>query len=182
MMSDGKGRLETNAGRHCLRFERLLAHPREKVWRALTENVELSTWFPARIEGSREAGASLRFVMPPKPGQLPADTDEEGPIMTGSMLVYDPPRLLEYLWDVDVLRWELEPHTDGTLLTFTHAFDDQGRGARDAAGWEFCFGSLEARLAGRPGKPFTSEGHAGLFTQYEQRFGPAGSSQKTPDF
>ncbi len=35
--------------------------------------------------------------------------------MTGAMLVFDPPRLLEYTWDVDVLRWELEPRAGGTV-------------------------------------------------------------------
>ena len=146
-MNDGKGTLHEDADRHCLQFERILAHPPEKVWRALTENDDLATWFPARIEGAREPGASLRFILPPKPGQFPADTDEEGMIMTGAMLEFDPPRLMEYQWDVDVLRWELEPRPDGTLLTFTHTFDDQGRAARDASGWEFCFASLELRLA-----------------------------------
>ena len=180
-MNDGKGTLREDSDRHCLRFERLLAHPPEKVWRALTRDDELSAWFPARIEGPREAGASLRFVFPPKPGQLPADTTEEGPIMTGAMLVFDPPRLLEYMWDVDVLRWELEPRSDGTLLTFTHTFDDEARAAREASGWDICFASLEALMAGLPVEPFTSERHEALFTHYAQRFGPAATLLKAPD-
>ncbi len=101
--------------------------------------------------------------------------------MTGEMLVFDPPTVLEYMWEGDVLRWELEPRPDGTLLTFTHTFDDQGRAARDASGWEFCFASLELRLAGQPAEPFTSEGHEVLFAQYAERFGPAAAMHKTPD-
>jgi uncharacterized protein YndB with AHSA1/START domain len=180
-MNDGKGTLRQDSERHSLGFERLLIHPPEKVWRALTEDDELAVWFPARIEGSREAGASLRFVSPPKPGQVPADTDEEGLTMTGEMLVVDPPRVLEYLWEGDVLRWVLDPHSDGTLLTFTHTFDDEGRAARDASGWDMCLASLEARLAGLKAEPFTAERHAVLFAHYAEEFGPAAAKHQTPE-
>jgi Activator of Hsp90 ATPase homolog 1-like protein len=37
-------------GRHTLRFERRLAHPVERVWRALTEPGELPQWFPSGAE------------------------------------------------------------------------------------------------------------------------------------
>ena len=39
--------LERN-GRSVLRFERLLDHPRERVWRALTERGELEAWHTRR--------------------------------------------------------------------------------------------------------------------------------------
>ncbi len=180
-MREGDGTLERQGGRHTLRFQRQLSHPPERVWRALTEDEDLVTWFPARIVGAREAGAALRFVFPPKPGQVPADSDEHGEAMTGTMLVYEPPRLLEYQWDVDVLRWELDPRPGGTLLTFTHTFDDKGRGARDAAGWEICFASLETRLDGRTRVPFAKARHDTLFSHYAERFGPDGSVHTAPD-
>jgi uncharacterized protein YndB with AHSA1/START domain len=180
-MNDGKGTLRQDSERHTLGFERVLTHPPERVWRALTEGDELAVWFPAKIEGSREPGASLRFVSPPKPGQVPADTDEEGLTMAGEMLVVDPPRVLEYLWEVDVLRWMLDPHSDATLLTFAHTFDDEGRAARDASGWDMCLAALEARLAGLQPEPFTAERHAALFAHYAERFGPAAAMQQTPE-
>ncbi|HLM47404.1 MAG TPA: SRPBCC domain-containing protein, partial [Myxococcaceae bacterium] len=90
-----------------LRFERRLAHPPEKVWRALTDSQELAHWFPARIEGARESGAELRFFF------------EEGAPGSGRISVFDPPRLLQYSWDGDVLRWELRPEGTGCLLVFT---------------------------------------------------------------
>ena len=34
-----------------VRFERHLAHPREKVWRALTESEHLRAWLPCDIVG-----------------------------------------------------------------------------------------------------------------------------------
>ncbi len=180
-MSEGEGTLRQQGERHCLRFERFLSHSPDKVWRAITEDDELAAWFPARIVGAREPGAALRFIFPPKPGQVPADSAEEGVTMTGKMLAFDPPRVLEYLWDDDVLRWKLEPRPGGTLLTFTHTFDDKGRGARDAAGWDICFASLAARLEGRTRQPFTTERHEALFAHYAQRFGPAAAARKAPD-
>jgi uncharacterized protein YndB with AHSA1/START domain len=59
------GDLEQQAdGRWQLRFTRTLAHPVEKVWRAITEPEHLEHWFPSTIEGERTAGAPLRFSFP----------------------------------------------------------------------------------------------------------------------
>ncbi|HKC74762.1 MAG TPA: SRPBCC domain-containing protein [Chloroflexota bacterium] len=58
-----QGQLEHIDGRWQLRFTRKLAHPPEKVWRALTEPAHLAAWFPTDIEGartSRSRGAAVR--------------------------------------------------------------------------------------------------------------------------
>jgi uncharacterized protein YndB with AHSA1/START domain len=92
------------------RFERRLAHPPEKVWRALTDAGELAHWFPASVEGRREKGASLRFVF--------RDGDE--PDAEGKVTEWDPPRLLVYTMGDETLRWELSPLSDGgSLLVLT---------------------------------------------------------------
>ena len=44
-----------------VRWERRLAQPRTRVWRALTDGDELRAWFPAAIEGAWTVGARLRF-------------------------------------------------------------------------------------------------------------------------
>lgn len=170
--NEASGTLGEQGGRQVLRFTRFLGHSRERVWRAITSESELSAWFPARMMGDRELGAALRFVFPPEPGQTPSDSDDEGLVMTGEILVYDAPGLLEYRLDVDVLRWELEERPGGTLLTFTHTFDDKGRAARNAAGWDHCLASLEALLAGNPVEPFTWESYDRRFARYARRFGP----------
>lgn len=179
-MNDGKGALLDHSGRHSLRFERLLTHPPDELWSALTEIDELSVWFPAKIEGPREPGASLRFVFPPEPGQVPADSTEEGATMSGEMLVFDSPQILEYTWEDDVLRWELDPRADGTLLTFTHTFADKARAAREASGWTICLESLEASLASLPVEPFTTQRFDALFEDYARRFGPAAAVLSFP--
>jgi uncharacterized protein YndB with AHSA1/START domain len=168
------GTLHHQGTRHSLRFERRLPHPPEKVWRALTENAELAHWFPARIDGARKPGAKLQFV-------FPGQQAEPGAAMEGELIVYDPPRTLEYSWGGEILRFELEPRDDHTLLRFTHAFDDEAKAARDASGWDFCLRSLEIALSGGPPEPFTEERLDALFEEYALRFGPKASSKRAPD-
>ena len=179
--SEASGTLGEQGGRQVLQFRRFLGHSRERVWRAITSESELSAWFPARMTGDRKVGAALRFVFPPEPGQTPSDSDEEGLVMTGVMLVCDAPNVLEYRLDADVLRWELEESPGGTLLTFTHTFDEKGRAALYSAGWDHCLESLEARLGGDPVEPFTWEHHDQRFAHYARRFGPEGAVHRSAE-
>lgn len=130
------GTLKRSGDKYVLRFERRLRHPPEKVWRALSEPDELAHWFPARMEGERREGASIRFVF----------EGHEGPTLTGTLRVFDPPRVLEYSWDDELLRWELTPHAEGCLLVFTTTFAERVKAPRDAAGWDLCLDGLEGTL------------------------------------
>ena len=169
---DTYGRLGRTGDRWQLTFERRLAHPPERVWRAITEPEHLAAWFPAAIEGEWEAGAALRFVMP----------QDEAPDTEGEMLVYDPPRALEYRWGEETLRFDLRPDGDGCVLTFVNALDELGQAARDAAGWHVCLDLLGCHLAGQgagwnPGDHW-KEVHPG----YVARFGPEASTIGPPDW
>ena len=53
------GTLETIDGRPALRFQRRLAHPVDRVWRAITEPDELEDWFVARPEWRPEVGETF---------------------------------------------------------------------------------------------------------------------------
>ena len=180
-MTSERGTLTREGKAYTLRFERLLPHPPEKVWRGLTEKDELAHWFPAAIEGAREAGARLTFVFPPEPGQVPADTTETGAEMSGEMKVYDPPRLLEFTWGEESMRFELEARDGGTRLVFINTFSDVKKSARDATGWDFCIGNLERRLAGDAGEAFTNAKFDPVFDEYAATFGPEASSKKNPE-
>ena len=59
------------------------------------------------------------------------------------------PRLLEFSWGGNDLRWELEPLGSGTRLTLWHNID-RGFIAWGAAGWHVCFDVLDRLLAGDP--------------------------------
>src|SRR3981081_1586367 len=102
-------------------FVRPLPTAREKVWRALTEPEHLAAWFPTTIDGERAAGAKLHF----------RHRDHEAPPIDGEMLACEPPSLMELRWGEDILRFELEPDGDGTLLALTNTFEEFGKAARD---------------------------------------------------
>jgi uncharacterized protein YndB with AHSA1/START domain len=142
-MTDGI--LLTVDGRSVLRFERRLRHPPDRVWPALCDPDELSHWFPARIEvdGELRRGAPLRFVFP----------GGEGPTLDGEVTHFDPPRILQYTWGDSVLRFELRPEGEGSVLVFTHAFDPPAEAAKFAAGWHLCLDALGAQLDGAPAPP-----------------------------
>lgn len=115
-------------GRVELRFERWFPHSRDKVWRALTSVDELRTWFVEILDYDRSRlsfapGARLTFVAAGHPaGQ-------------GSVVACEPPALLEYTWDDEVLRWELTDKDDGCLLVFTNTLPDAGAAAAVDEGW-----------------------------------------------
>ena len=166
------GRLEQRAGRWELRFVRTFAHPREKVWRAITEPEHLAAWFPFDIEGERRAGAPLRFVF----------REDEGPPFEGEMVAFDPPSVIELRWEADEsVRMELEPEGDGTVLTFVNTFDELGKAARDGAGWHTCLDILEHELAGES-PPFDSGERWGeVHPAYVERFGPEAATIGPPE-
>jgi hypothetical protein len=60
------------------------------------------------------------------------------------------PKLLEYTWGEQQLRWELEPlGTDGTRLTLWHNIN-RAYISMGAAGWHVSFDVLDRLLAGHP--------------------------------
>lgn len=128
-------------GRVALRFERRLGHPVDRVWRALTESAQLRAWFVEILDYDRcrldfAPGAELAFVA----AGLPAGRGE----VTG----YDPPRLLEYTWDAEVLRWELAPDGPGCVLTFTNTVDGPETATAVTTGWRTGLDRLAALLDG----------------------------------
>ena len=59
------------------------------------------------------------------------------------------PRLLEYSWGGNEMRWQLEPLGGGTRLTLWTNIDRRYI-AMGAAGWHLCFDVLDQFLAGAP--------------------------------
>ena len=159
-MSDN-GTLSRDGDRCVLRFERRYPHPPDKVWRALTDPAELKRWFPSSIEGDRTQGAKLRFLF---------EGSFEG-AMEGTMRIYDPPRLLEYSWGDDILRFELVPDGKGCKLIFTDSFVERSKAARDASGWHTCLDRLAAAITGEPPDPATQRRWGALYGEYLASFG-----------
>jgi uncharacterized protein YndB with AHSA1/START domain len=153
------GTLTREGDRWMLTFTRRLAHPREKVWRAVTEPAHLAAWYPQEIVGERRAGAPLRFV------------SSAGDGFDGQMLVFDPPEVMEFTWGPDRLRIELQADGAGTLLTLTDTFDELGKAARDAAGWHECLDHLAGEIDGTPPRPW-GERWGEVHPRYLAHLGP----------
>jgi uncharacterized protein YndB with AHSA1/START domain len=165
------GKLASLDGRWELRFVRPLAHPVDKVWRAVTEPSGLAAWFPFDIEGPREAGAPLRFVF----------REGEGAAFEGVMVEFDPPSVMELRWEDDeTLRLEVAPSGTGCVLTLINRFDEVGKAARDAAGWHECLDALECFLAGSPPSFTAGERWAAVHPGYVERFGPSAATIGPP--
>lgn len=144
--------LDTIGGKPVLRFERRLAHPVAKVWRAVTDPAEMAHWFPATVQTELKQGAKMTFGF----GDAAA-VDEK--LTEGEILEYDPPKVYAFRWNADVFRLELVPDGDGCVLRFSQTLGGGPAGrlaaGRHAVGWDHCLDSLLARLDGREAGPFT---------------------------
>jgi uncharacterized protein YndB with AHSA1/START domain len=134
--------LSTENGRTVLRMRRELRHPVEKVWRAITEPAQLAGWFPAAVELDLRLDGPITFTFEDDPG---APVDEQS---RGVIRAYDPPRLIEYTWGDEVLRWELVPSGDGCTLHLTATYDDRPGSASFTSGWLLCMDALDKVLGG----------------------------------
>jgi uncharacterized protein YndB with AHSA1/START domain len=157
-------------GLSVLRYRRRLAHPRDRVWRALTEGAHLAEWFPTTIEGPRRAGAALRFSF----------REGEAAPFGGEMLAFDPPRLMELRWADDILRFELAPDGSGCVLDLTVTFPEYAKAARDAAGWHVCLEQFGYACDGAPPPWSPAERWRAVHAGYVARLGPEASAQGPP--
>ena len=165
------GELDRGGEHPVLRYRRLLHQAPGTVWRALTEDEHLRHWFPTTIEGARAVGAALSFGFP-APLELPA--------MRGEVLALKPPRLLEFTWGDDRLRFELADAASGTELLFTVVLAGVGKAARDGAGWHTCLEALELDLAGHPDREVLSGRWRAVHPAYVESFGPEAATDGPP--
>jgi len=82
------GTYETVDDRPALTFERLLAHPVERVWRAVTDPTELAHWFPSRVSGQVALGGRLSFEFP----------GDDLPPLEGEVVELEPPHRFAFNW------------------------------------------------------------------------------------
>ncbi|WP_174363561.1 SRPBCC family protein [uncultured Caballeronia sp.] len=145
---------------------RELRHAPEKVWTALTDPVSLREWAPF------DADRSLASVGPVKLSTVGMPT----PVISETEVTRaEAPRLLEYRWGDNDLRWQLEPLGDGTRLTLWHNID-RNFISMGAAGWHICLDVLAQFVAGDPvGRIVGGEAMKfdwlRLKTEYERQFG-----------
>jgi uncharacterized protein YndB with AHSA1/START domain len=117
---------------------RSLRHPPAMVWQALTDPAQLAQWAPF------EADRTLAAVGPVKLSTVGTPLVSETAVKRA-----EAPKLLEYSWGGNDVRWELEAVGGGTRLTLSSKINRAWISA-GAAGWHICFDVLDRLLAGEP--------------------------------
>ena len=163
-----------------VRFERLLPGPIERVWSYLTEGPLLKMWLAE--DGAVPPRVGESFVLTMGGGDDMPEREGYEPKTYGTVLTYDPPRVLEYTWGVkapdgtmlnSTVRFELEQRGDRVALTLTHVPVLPGFETRTLSGWHALLDTLRARLEGaEPADPMAAM--RALLRQYESQLATSG--------
>jgi uncharacterized protein YndB with AHSA1/START domain len=142
-----QGQLRVDGDRRGVRFERRYEATPAGVWSALTEPERLSRWLAEADLDLRVGGKYiLRFM-----------GEDEGQTTRGEVVAVEPERLLELTWlypgeNDTVVRFELRPDGDGTILVLDHRGLPVEAAPGYGGGWHAHLEALEAHL-GAGGEP-----------------------------
>ena len=127
-------------------IEKELPHPREKVWRALTQTSLIKEWLMDN-DLQPAVGHKFQFRSTPMPNW--------SGIIDSEVLVVDPNKKLSYSWGSlgleSVVTFTLTPTDAGTHIRMeqTGFRDDQEQAYKGATyGWQKFIGNLEQVIAG----------------------------------
>ena len=120
---------------------RELRHPREKVWRAITDPAHLREWAPFDADTNLgTVGAAVKLTTVGAPTPMVSET---------RVTRAEAPEVLEYTWGGFDMRWKLEAVGGGTRLTLWTNIDRRYI-SMGAAGWHVCLDVLDHMLSGTP--------------------------------
>jgi uncharacterized protein YndB with AHSA1/START domain len=158
---------EPSGDRWTLVFVRDFRHSREKVWAALTDPEQLDAWSPFRPDRNLAVAGPATLTMMDSAEQV----DTEAVVLRA-----EPPALLEYTWDKDLLRWDLTESGSGTRLTLRHTVQAEDWIPKVAAGWHICLDVADRLLAATPvpvirGSDAMNYGWQDLHDQYAAKLG-----------
>jgi uncharacterized protein YndB with AHSA1/START domain len=147
---------------------RELRHAPENVWKALTDPEELREWAPFDADRPLDTVGTAQLTTVGAPTPMVSET---------RVTRADAPRLLEFDWGGQDIRWQLEPMAGGgTRLTLWHNIDRRFI-SMGAAGWHICLDVLDRALAGQPigrmvgGDAMRFGGWQRLNAEYATQFG-----------
>ncbi|HWK12038.1 MAG TPA: SRPBCC family protein [Vicinamibacterales bacterium] len=148
-----------------------IRHSPAKVWKALTDPKELREWAPFDSDRNLDTVGTAKLTTVGAPS----------PHVTESRITRaDAPKVLEFNWGGQDIRWQLEPlGSGGTRLTLWHNIDRRFI-AMGAAGWHICFDVLEHFLDGDSigrivgGDAMKFDGWQRLHGEYAKQFGSEG--------
>ena len=132
--------VEKDGERWALVIAREFPHPPELVWAAITEPGQLAEWAPFDVN---------RSLTSPGPVSLSTVGGPTPQVAESVVKRAEAPRLLEYGWGGNDLRFELKPTPGGTELKLWHNIDRRFI-AWGAAGWHICLDVLAHLLSGAP--------------------------------
>ncbi len=125
-----------------IKKEKMLPHPPEKIWKALTETDALSSWLMV-TDFKAEVGQPFNFKY------------KDTVAATGEVLEIVAPKKLVYSWKQvgiptqTTVTWLLEATEGGTILRLEHdGFEDQAMLDMHNTGWIQCLDKLEKLLNG----------------------------------
>lgn len=141
MTEAAQGELRQDGERRAIRFERRYDASPTEVWSALTEPERLSRWLADAELDLRVGGKYVLWF----------SSDDESQTSRGEVLALEPERLLEVTWlypseNDTVLRFELRPDGDGTILVLDHRGLPVEAAPGYGGGWHAHLDSLEAHL------------------------------------
>lgn len=159
-----------------VRLVRTLPGPIERVWEYLTDDEKRARWFAGGTMEKRKGGKMELFFLHKNlsPDETPPEqykkVQETGFKMPGTVLRWEPPRVLSYTFDDDSdVTFELTAEGKQVVLVLTHRSrgDDIPSLSGYASGWHTHFALLIALLEGNPRPPFWAT-HQRLKAEYEK--------------
>jgi uncharacterized protein YndB with AHSA1/START domain len=139
-MTEQLGTVRADGNLMALRFERRYDASPDEVWAAMTEPESIGRWLFAEAVLEPRVGGDFR---------LRWDENEAG----GSVLVWEPPRLLEVEWNEadlrSILRVEIIPAENGATLALEHRNVTPKAAIGMGAGWHAHLEALGELLSGR---------------------------------
>lgn len=148
--AEKRGTVTVDGEHATLEFERRLAHPVQVVWKALTDPEHLARWYMTKARLDARPDGRIEYVSGISQFHV-----------TGRILTWDPPRVFEHEWNVEpreylpagersVVRWELTPDGDATILRITHRHLTRQTATGFVSGTHAFLDRLEDELDGRP--------------------------------
>jgi uncharacterized protein YndB with AHSA1/START domain len=143
--------ISTEAGEHAtLTFRREFRHAPQHVWEAISTPEGLREWLLC----------SQALIEPRRGGRIELVSGVAAYRSTGTILAWDPPRLLEYEWNVApvpemphgeraIFKYELTPQGSGTHLLVTYRRLTKRTASGFLPGVHAFLDRLEAQLDGR---------------------------------
>lgn len=159
-----------------VRIVRTLPGPIERLWSYLVDPEKRARWFAGgpmepRVGGKHELFFQHKNIAPNEtpPAQY-LEKHEQGFKMPGTILRWEPPRVLSYTFDDNSeVTFELTPQDRDVVLVLTHRSrgEDLPFLTGYASGWHTHLSLLIALLEETPPPPFWAT-HARLKVEYEK--------------